>query len=365
MHSISDFWYKFQFSLIPYLEDYSHTPISKKLEQFLWTVDVVDIDMHISSPYLQKMGRTRADRRNLARAFVAKSVYDMPTTTLLVEHLKNEPNLRRFCGFERLKDIPSQATFSRAFAEFAKLNLGDKVLKALVKEYVGDKVVMHVSRDSTAVHAREKPAKKIKPEPKSPKKRGRPKKGDPSPPKKITCIEKQLKQTPEEALAELSRVCDAGCKQDSKGNKNYWIGYKAHLDWADGGFPLQMVTTSASVHDSQAAIPMERITARYVTSLYSLADSAYDAPAIHQACTELGHVAIIDANKRRGDAEPMEKDRKRRYNERATAERGNSSLKDQYGFSHLRVRGHTKVHMHLMFGVLALFADRLHHVFKT
>ncbi len=35
---------------------------------------------------------------------------------------------------------------------------------------------------------------------------------------------------------------------------------------------------------------MERITARNVTSLYSLVDSAYDAPAIHQACTELEHV---------------------------------------------------------------------------
>ena len=65
MHSISDFWYKFQFSLIPYLENYSQAPISKKLEQFLWAVDVIYLDLHINSPYQQKMGRTRADRRNL------------------------------------------------------------------------------------------------------------------------------------------------------------------------------------------------------------------------------------------------------------------------------------------------------------
>lgn len=311
------------------------------------------------------MGRNRADRRNLARAFVAKAVYDMPTTVLLIEHLKNEPNLRRFCGFERLGDIPSEATFSRAFAEFAKLNLGDKVLKALVQEYVSEKVVMHVSRDSTAVHAREKPAKKKKPAPKQKRKRGRPKKGEATPAKELSPTEKQLLQTPEEALAELSKVCDVGCKQDSKGNKYYWTGWKAHFDWADCGFPLQMVTTSASVHDSQAAIPMARLTAKQVTSLYDLMDSAYDAPAIHQVCTELGHVAIIDANKRRGAAVPMDPDRKRRYNQRTTAERGNSSLKDRYGFSHLRVRSHSKAHMHLMFGVLALFADRLHQVFKT
>ncbi len=34
MYSISDFWYKFQFSLIPYLEDYSYTPISKNSNNF-------------------------------------------------------------------------------------------------------------------------------------------------------------------------------------------------------------------------------------------------------------------------------------------------------------------------------------------
>ncbi len=186
MAIISDYWNRFQVSLIPYLEIVVQGPITHKLTQFLWAVDVVDVDLHINSPYLQKMGRNRADRRNLARAFVAKAVYDMPTTVLLIEHLKNEPNLRRFCGFERLRDIPSEATFSRAFAEFAKLNLGDKVLKALVQEYVGDKVVMHVSRDSTAVHARKKPAKKIKPEPKPPKKRGRPKKGEETPPKELS-----------------------------------------------------------------------------------------------------------------------------------------------------------------------------------
>ena len=110
---------------------------------------------------------------------------------------------------------------------------------------------------------------------------------------------------------------------------------------------------------------MERITARYVTSLYVTMDSAYHAPAILQACTELGHAAIIDANKRRGDTIPIDPDRLSRYNQRTTAERGSSSLKDQYGFSHLRVRGHTKAHMHLMFGVLVLFADRLNQFYKN
>ena len=41
------------------------------------------------------------------------------------------------------------------------------------------------------------------------------------------------------------------------------------------------------------------------------------------------------------------------------AERGNSRLKDEFGCHHLRVRGHAKAHLHVMLGVLALFADQL------
>ena len=33
-------------------------------------------------------------------------------------------------------------------------------------------------------------------------------------------------------------------------------GYKLHIDAADGDIPLGCLLTSASLHDSQAAIPM-------------------------------------------------------------------------------------------------------------
>lgn len=57
----------------------------------------------------------------------------------------------------------------------------------------------------------------------------------------------------------------------------YWKGYKTHMDTADGGLPVNVLTTSASLHDSQVAIPMMRTSAERVTSLYDLMDSAYDA----------------------------------------------------------------------------------------
>lgn len=365
MPILSEYWDKFQVCLFPHLETVLEEPLTEKLKRFVYILDVVGVEKHIASPFAQWMGRKQADRRAIARAFLAKATYDLPTTEILLEMLRLQPSLRKLCGFTYLGDIPSASTFSRAFAEFASWGLGDAVHEALVKEYVGDKIVMHVSRDATEVVAREKPVKKIKPAPKPKRKRGRPKSGEivvPAEPKRLV---KQLDQTPQEAIAELPRDCNIGSKKDSKGNFHSWTGWKAHIDWADGGIPLNVLTTSASLHDSQVAIPMARITAQRVISLYELMDSAYDAPQILQVSQQLGHVALIDPNPRRGDDRPAwDPDRVRRYQERTTAERGNSRLKDEFGLRHLRVRGHPKAHMHIMFGILALFADALRQVFS-
>jgi len=50
------------------------------------------------------------------------------------------------------------------------------------------------------------------------------------------------------------------------------------------------------MHNSQAAVPLARMSAQRVTSLYDLADAAYDAKEIRQMSERLGHVAIIDHN---------------------------------------------------------------------
>ena len=363
MPSVSDYWSEFQASLFPFLEKVLEEPLTEKLKQFVRILDVVRVERHLPSPHSQWMGRKALDRRSLFRAFLAKAVYDLPTTELLLEMLRLQPTLRRLCGYETKRSLPSSSTFSRAFAEFAAAGLGDVVHKSLVAEHIGEKVVMHVSRDATEVVAREKPVRKEKPVAKPKRKRGRPKKGEvlePTEPKRLV---KQLEQTPEEAIAELPRVCNVGSKKDSKGHAHSWIGWKAHIDWADGAVPLNVLTTSASLHDSQVAIPMSRITAQRVTSLYDLMDSAYDAPQIREVSEQLGHVALIDPHPRRGGERlPWEPDRVRRYQERTTAERGNSRLKDEFGLRHLRVRGHAKAHLHIMFGIVALFADQLRHV---
>lgn len=61
-------------------------------------------------------------------------------------------------------------------------------------------------------------------------------------------------------IADIPTECDVGTKKNSKGYKTSWIGYKLHIDAADGGIPVSCLLTSASVHDSQVAIPLAEIT---------------------------------------------------------------------------------------------------------
>ena len=143
------------------------------------------------------------------------------------------------------------------------------------------KLAGHVSRDATAIVAPERPAPKPAPAPVAPRKRGRPRAGETRPPAPPKRLELQPQRTLAENLADLPTVCNVGCKRNSQGHQESWIGYKLHLDTIDGDIPVSSILTSASVHDSQVAIPLAQMSAGRVTWLYDLMDSAYDAPQIH------------------------------------------------------------------------------------
>jgi len=99
-------------------------------------------------------------------------------------------------------------------------------------------------------------------------------------------------------IKDLPKACNVGSKKNSKGNSSHWIGYKLHIDAADGGIPISCLLTYASTHDSQVSIPLAEMTYKRVTSLYDLMDSAYDVPEIHEHSKKLGHIPIIDKNAR-------------------------------------------------------------------
>ena len=68
-----------------------------------------------------------------------------------------------------------------------------------------------------------------------------------------------------------------------------------HLDTNDTGLPISALVTSASLHDSQAAIPLIKMTSRKVTYLYDLMDAAYDAKRIDETSSQLGHIPITES----------------------------------------------------------------------
>ena len=165
-------------------------------------LEVVEIEKHVAHLNDSWTGRPPEDRCPLARSFVAKAVYNLANTRMLIDLLHNMPPLRKICGFVQRNDISSEATFSRAFAEFAFSGLGDAVHAALVDTHLSDELIGHVARDATAIEGNEKPLKKEKKE-KKPKKRGRPKKGEVREPIEEKRLLIQINQTPSEALKDI------------------------------------------------------------------------------------------------------------------------------------------------------------------
>lgn len=354
-------WNTIQNTLFPWLEE-ELVPLSEREKKFVEVVSLLDLEQHMKDYKWKGKGRKLKSRISIMKAFIAKAVYNFETTAMLIEYLKSSKNLRRLCGWENRFEIPSEATFSRAFSEFSQGKLVQNIHEAMIKTHCGSKLAGHVSRDSTAIEGREKPVRKEKVKSEiseNKRKRGRPRKGEVVLPKHPKRLDIQLIRSSEENIGDLPARCDAGCKIDSKGHKTVWNGYKLHIDCIDGDIPVSAVLTSASVHDSQAAIPLAQMTSERVTSLYDLMDSAYDAPQIKLHSESLGHIPIIDHNPRRGEKIEMEPAAKKRFGERTSVERINSNLKDNHGGSKIRVRGAKKVMTHLMFGIIVIAATQI------
>lgn len=358
MHFVSSLFTTIQQHLFPFQQE-ALGELSEKHKQLIKAAELAAIEKFMRPFDSGPIGRPRHQRQPIVMAFVAKAVWNCPTTRALLDRLACDAQLRRLCGWETAADLPSEATFSRAFDEFARTALPQTIHEAMIKTCCGPKLAGHNSRDSTPIRGREKAAGPTPQPPKSKARRGRPKKGERRAPKTPRRLELQGGRTLQENLKDLPAVCDRGTKKDSKGFKKSWTGYKLHVDCIDGDIPVSAILTSASLHDSQAAIPLAQMTRQRLTNLYDLMDAAYDAPEIKAFSEGLGHVAIIDHNPRGGEKQPMAPHRAVRYRERSTAERVMSNIKDNYGGRLVRVRGAAKVMCHLMFGIVAMSAQQI------
>ncbi len=367
---LSDFWRRFQRELFPALSE-EVGPLPGPHRRFVAALDLVGVAGFVGASG-SGPGRPAEDRRALARAFLAKAVWDLPTTWHLIDRLRMDPVLRRLCGWGPCWGDCERGDVFAGVRGVLRLASCREDARGAGGRCVGRALIGHVSRDATAIEGRERTA--AKPKTDRPKRRpGRPRKGEERP-KVPSRLERQADGMSLKAmLDDLPKACDRGTKRNARGMLETWRGYKLHIDTADCGIPLSAVLTSASVHDSQTAIPLAIMTAGWVVNLYDLMDAAYDAQEINAISERLGHIPIIDPNpwrdKASKDALRREARASRaagppdprtvRYRIRTAVERTNARPKDEFGARHVRVRGLTKVACHLMFALLALTADQV------
>jgi hypothetical protein len=119
-----------------------------KLQEVVTTLEMIEIDRFLGSHQFSAIGRQYKDRTTIARAFVAKAVLNFSTTEALIERLKMDLSLRRICGFSNNHPVPLPNSPKR---------LPERVHAALIAEHLGDQLICHIRRDSTAIISRERP----------------------------------------------------------------------------------------------------------------------------------------------------------------------------------------------------------------
>ena len=97
--TLSDIWHRFQGELFPALAE-EVGPLLETHKRFVTVLDLVKVECFVGEVW-NGPGRPQEDRRALARGFIAKAVWDLPTTRHLIDRLKVDPPLRRLCGWSR------------------------------------------------------------------------------------------------------------------------------------------------------------------------------------------------------------------------------------------------------------------------
>ena len=252
--------------------------------------------------------------------------------------LRENGNLKDMLGITR---VPSEASVSRLSREVERIVDPSLLHERVIQAYTSsmDRLAIgHLSIDSTTIGVREKPIKTRAKEAKANEKRGRKAKGsleEQQYRERQARLEQEriayLQESFGESLARLEMRCSITAKQNSKGKKQWFIGYKAHLATDDYGVPVSFAVTGASVHDSKVAVPLMKKARKTTDFLYVLLDKGYISPVINDYVDMIGRKAIIDRRAYKGVvADPLDPASQRRYAARTTVERTNGELKDGF-----------------------------------
>jgi len=141
-----------QGELFPVIES-SVGPLSKHGRLLVGALSLAPIASFTGQ--LAPTGRPRQDRQCRATAFLAKAIYNLTTTRQLLDRLRGDAQLRRLCGWETITAIPAESTFSPAFAEFSSTGLPSHIHAAVIRRTQQNRTFSYLTRDSTAIEARE------------------------------------------------------------------------------------------------------------------------------------------------------------------------------------------------------------------
>ena len=94
--TLSGYWQTIQGDLFPWLEE-ELGPLSERHKHLVTALEVARVEVFLGH-WRGVPGRPPSDRSALARAFVAKAVFNIATTNMLIERLLVDKSLRRLCG---------------------------------------------------------------------------------------------------------------------------------------------------------------------------------------------------------------------------------------------------------------------------
>lgn len=310
------------------------SPLTKKEEEFMgmWNalVAMMPVQVRLDS------GRGRTGRHgypllSVLAVIAVKLAFSLRTMRAAIGMLEGSANLRTITG---MAGVPSASVVARKTRDLIGLIDFEGIKDRLCSSFYRDRLVCHLSIDSTIVEARERAAKKEGADRRG--KRGRPKAGSDE---ERAIRERKEKEEEEERLmkegdtaqfvSRLEHRCTAAGKKSSKGHMQWFVGYKAHLAVDDNGIPVASAVTGAGVHDSRLAIPLMRMAERRCTYLYALMDGGYTSKEIEGFAASMGKVPIIDRHAdRNGHKEAMDPAAAFRYRARSAVERANGELKE-------------------------------------
>ena len=222
--------------------------------------------------YRPRAGRPGFPLRAMWRAYVASFVMNLPSTNALIRALRDDPRLRRLCGFDPNKDrLPTRRTFNRFIQ---RLDNHSDLVEAMLTR------ITHRLKDFL------------------------PDMGD------VVAIDATpLRSHSRKATGSDPEAGWAVANSPQTGKKYVW-GYKVHLI-ADAvyGLPLSIILTEGNHGDALECLPLVRkATSEYhwLTPTAAVADRAYDSRAIHESLwNDYGIIPVMRLRSGTPDGPPV------------------------------------------------------------